>query len=293
MTYPCLWSVIIYAACATGLAAVVKTYLVLTCGKVKTDKTLNDHVVIITGANREDIINQSKNENILVHHLDLCSLTSVRKFAREIISTENRLDVLVNNAGAHIKENYKTEDGLQIGMQINHYGPFLLTYLLIDLLKKSAPSRIVHVSSILHRLGRVECDNMNCEKSFNDLKVYFNSKLYNLICSNEMARRLSETRVTSNSLHPGVVKTDLFRNMPFAWKCSMKVLGLFLKTSKEGAQTTIYLSISDEVEGVSGKYFVDCKEVTPSVTARDEKIARELWDKCCDLVGLKVEERNI
>ncbi|XP_069675743.1 retinol dehydrogenase 14-like isoform X2 [Periplaneta americana] len=239
----------------------------------------------------KDIVASTGNSNLEAQHLDVSSLASVRKFADHINKTENRLDVLVNNAGV-AAINYKlTSDNLLIGMQVNHFGPFLLTCLLIELLKRSAPSRIIMVSSVLHAYAKFDIDNLNSEKWFSSTQVYNCSKLANIMVANELARRLKGTGVTANSLHPGAVLTDVWRHLSGVTKAIVtSVLKVFCKDAVEGAQTTIYLAVSEEVEGVTGKYFVDCKEKQPRRLALNEGIAKKLWEKSEILVGLKPEE---
>ncbi|XP_043472366.1 retinol dehydrogenase 12-like [Leptopilina heterotoma] len=304
---------------------VLKIFNTLTKGKCSTNKRLDGQVVIITGSSRgigkctaldlarrgakiiiacnditeaneakDEIIEISGNKNIEAHFLDLGSFESVRKFAKNIIAKEKRLDILINNAGIASSSNKKTKDGLEIGMQVNHYGHFLLTNLLIDLLKKSTPSRIVHVASILHLLGRLDFNNMNSEKGNNMLLLYSDSKLYNVLCSNEFAKRLKGTGVTSNSVYPGAVDTNIFQPIQFTGRILIYFLGLFVfKTPEEGAQTSIHVAVSDEGSKVSGKYFVDCKEMNFLNRPYSDEDRVKLWNKCCDLVGLKPEERLI
>lgn len=326
-----LWIIVACICCIAVLLFLFKTYNKLTKGVCKSDKRLDEQVIIITGANtgigketaldfarrgakvilacrdlvkankaKEEIVEITKNRNVVVRHLDLASLKSVRKFAREIIDTESRLDVLVNNAGMGTLLDEKTEDGLDVCLQVNHFGHFLLTNLLIDLLKKSAPSRIVHLSSTMYRLGRINLENMNCENSsfFHNFKwirsifIYSTSKLYVIIGSNEFSRRLVGSGVTSNSLHPGVVRTEIMRELPLIIKYfTNKSFELFFKSPVEGAQTTIYLSIHDKVKNISGKYFMDCQEAHLSSITRDVEVGKKFWEKCCDLVNLKPEER--
>lgn len=325
MEYELLWKFVTYIYYVGGLLLILKVYNTVTAGVCKTDKRLDGQVIIVTGSNtgigkaaaldfakrgakvilacrdlvkahkaKDEIVEITNNKNVVVRHLDLSSLKSVRQFASEIIATENRLDVLVNNAGLGGMVDKKTEDGLEWALQVNHYGHFLLTNLLIDLLKKSAPSRIIHVSSMMHRMGRLDFDNMNFEKGVNGFMIYNVSKLYNIIGSNEFAKRLEGTGVTSNSLHPGIVHTEIFREVPFLIrKFVNKMLQLFFKSPEEGAQTTIYLAVNDEVTNVSGKYFSDCQEAYSSSITRDKEAGKKFWDKCCDFVHLKPEERFI
>ncbi|XP_021940131.1 retinol dehydrogenase 14-like isoform X2 [Zootermopsis nevadensis] len=240
-----------------------------------------------------DIVASTGNSLVEVQHLDLSSLASVRKFANNIINTEPRLDVLINNAGAGgIVEKF-TADNLQLGMQVNHFGGFLLTCLLVDLLKKSAPSRIVMLSSILHKFAIFDVENLNSDKWFSMFQVYCCSKLANILTANELTRKLKGTGVTANSAHPGVVLTDVWRNIPQVLQFLLTfTLKLFFKNAVEGAQTSIYLAVSEEVEGVSGKYFVDCQEASTSKAAKDEFLAKALWEKSEAMVGLKPEEMH-
>lgn len=238
-----------------------------------------------------DIVQSTGNTLVEVQHLDLSSLDSVRKFANNIINREPRLDVLVNNAGAGGIDNKVTADNLQLGMQVNHFGPFLLTCLLVELLKKSAPSRIVMVSSALYKFARFDIDNLNFEKWFDINQVYCYSKLANILTANVLARKLKGTGVTVNSLHPGVVLTNIWRRLPVIQKALLSfIFKLLCKNSVEGAQTSVYLAVSEEVEGVSGRYFADCKVAQVSKAARDDDLAKKLWEKSEVMVGLQREE---
>lgn len=304
---------------------VLKIFNTLTKGKCSIYKRLDGQVVIITGSSRgigkctaldlaqrgakiiiacndiieaneakDEIIQETGNKNIEAHFLDLGSFASVREFAKNIITRERRLDILINNAGLASTSNKKTKDGLEIGLQVNHYGHFLLTNLLIDLLKKSAPSRIIHVASILHLLGRLDFNNMNSEKGNNMLLLYSDSKLYNVLGSNEFAKRLKGTGVTSNCVYPGAVDTNIYEPIRFLGRMMIYFLGLFVfKTPEEGAQTSIHVAVSDEGSKVSGKYFVDCKKMNFFNRPYSEEDRVKFWNKCCDIVGLKPEERLI
>ncbi|XP_033209837.1 retinol dehydrogenase 11-like [Belonocnema kinseyi] len=312
---------------AVGLI-IFKLYNSITKGKFDSKRRLDGQVIIVTGASRgmgkfaatdfakrgakvilagvdfkelneakDEIIELSGNQNIVAKHLDLASFQSVRNFAKDILKTEHRLDVLVNNAGVNCLLNKKTDDGIHIGLQVNHFGHFLLTNLLIGLLKKSAPSRIIHISSMLHLIGNIDFDDLKgVETKKIDLQYYPDSKLSILVGSNEFSRRLEGTGVTSNSLHPGAVKTDIFmgnQNIIIAlfWKM---FFGIFCKTVEQGTQTTIYLAVSDDVKYDSGKYYADCKESTWKKTiANNKEVGKKFFERCCDIVGLKPEERLI
>lgn len=300
----------------------LKIYVKLTTGICRSKKRMDGKTVIVTGANTGigketardlarrgakvilacrnlkegnkacvDIVQSTGNTLVEVQHLDLSSLASVRKFANNIIKKEPRLDVLVNNAGVAGIRNKITADNLQLGMQVNHFGPFLLTCLLVELLKKSAPSRIVMVSSGLHMFARFDTDNLNFEKWFGANQVYSCSKLANILTAHVLARKLKGTGVTVNSLHPGTVLTDIWRRLPGVQKTLFTfIVKHFMKNSVEGAQTSIYLAVSEEVEGVSGRYFVDCKVAHMGKAAKDDDLADKLWEKSEVMVGLKPEE---
>ncbi|CAG5117141.1 unnamed protein product, partial [Candidula unifasciata] len=168
-------------------------------------------------AARKEIIAQTGNTNVSVGIVDLCYLRSVRAFAKEILEKESRLDILVNNAGivSAGKPKEVTDEGLETLFAANYFGPFLLTNLLLDLMKKSAPSRIVNVSSMVNKFGTIDFNNLQGEKSFHYRNRYFDSKLAIILFTRELARQLEGTGVTANVLHPGSVTTDLLRHMFF------------------------------------------------------------------------------
>ncbi|CAG9791248.1 unnamed protein product [Diatraea saccharalis] len=287
-------------------------------GRCYTDNVMIGKVVIVTGANSgigyatalelakrgakvilgcrddkkgieavESIIKQTKNKNVKYIYLDLSSLSSVRKFVEEFKKSEFKLDVLVNNAGASGMGRSMTEDGMVKDMQVNHFGPFLLTLLLVPILKRSAPSRVIVVSSMLHRLGTIE--GVNEEGRYGYFQTYCNSKLCNVLFANELARRLKGTGVVVNSLHPGQVNTSLYKTTLFE-KLRCLVLYTFFKSPEEGAQTSLYLAVADECDQISGKYFVDCKESGMSWKAEDRYLAGELWSMSEKLVKVRPEE---
>ncbi|XP_073440612.1 retinol dehydrogenase 14 [Dendrobates tinctorius] len=226
---------------------------------------------------------------VLVKQLDLSSMASVRRFCQEVAREEPKLDVLINNAGVFQCPNTKTEDGFEMQFGVNHLGHFLLTHLLIGLLKSSAPSRIVVVSSKLYKYGEINFDDLNSEKDYSRSFAYSRSKLANILFTRELARRLEGTGVTVNVLHPGIVRTNLGRhiNIPVLVKPLFNVVSwAFFKSPAEGAQTSVFLASSPEVEGVSGKYFGDCKEEDLIPKAMDDLVARKLWDISEVMVGL-------
>ena len=245
----------------------------------------------------KEIVQKSGNKNIVAKRLDLASLKSVREFAEDVNNNEARLDVLVNNAGLIVKTLTTTEDGFETTMGVNHLGHFLLTNLLLDLLKKSAPSRIVVVSSTAHNspwftTTGFNFENMNGEIDYSPNNAYGQSKLANILFTRELARRLNGIGVTANSLHPGVIYTEISRNALSTLQSIFVnyIFPHFAKTSFEGTQTTIHVAVSEELDGVTGLYFVDCKEKKPEETALDDEAAKKLWQVSAELVGLHSNE---
>ncbi|KAK3891139.1 hypothetical protein Pcinc_004932 [Petrolisthes cinctipes] len=237
----------------------------------------------------------SQGGEVAVRRLDTSDLNSVRTFAKEILDTEKHIHVLINNAGIlEPPEKVMTNEGLELTMATNHFGHFLLTNLLLERLKQSAPSRIVNVSSLFHTLvSSLDLNSLNFEKEVYRRRVPYNrSKLCNVLFSLELARRLEGSGVTANSLHPGYVKTDILVPYHTIRGMIMKLLFiLWAKDSELGAQTNIYLAVSEEVEGVSGQYFIDCKEVKTSKLARDKDLAKRLWEVSEKAVKLRPEEK--
>ncbi|KAF7230794.1 retinol dehydrogenase 14b [Nothobranchius furzeri] len=232
---------------------------------------------------------RSDQGEVVVKHLDLASLRSVRKFCEEVNKEESRVDVLINNAGIYQCPYSKTEDGFEIQLGVNHLGHFLLTHLLLDRLKASAPSRIIVVSSKLYKYGHINFDDLNSERSYNKAFCYSQSKLANLLFTLQLAHQLQGTGVTVNALTPGIVRTRLGRHVqiPLLAKPLFHLASLlFFKSPLEGAQTPLYLACSQEVEGVSGKCFADCEEEELMDKATDEQAAKSLWDMSRRMVGL-------
>ncbi|KAL2099197.1 hypothetical protein ACEWY4_005677 [Coilia grayii] len=218
---------------------------------------------------------------VLIKHLDLASLKSVHTFCEEIIKEEARIDVLINNAGIYQCPYTKTEDGFEMQFGVNHLGHFLLTNLLLDLLIQSAPSRIIVVSSKLYKYGEINFEDLNSEQSYDKAFAYARSKLANLLFAYELAQRLQDTGVTVNALTPGIVRTNLGRHIsiPLLAKPLFNLASrAFFKTPQEGAQTSVYLACSPDVEGVQGKCFANCQPQELLPKAADEDTAKKLWD---------------
>lgn len=208
---------------------------------------------------------------------DLSSQKEVRGLASQFRSQYPRLDVLVNNAGAIMLGRQVSADGIELTFALNHLSYFLLTNLLLDVLVSSAPARIVNVSSSSHRRGRINFEDLQSQRRYGGLRAYAQSKLSNVLFTYELARRLEGSGVTANALHPGLVATNfLTNNGRFG-----EFLGFFFRlrgiSQARGAQTSIYLASSPEVEGVSGRYFVKQREIRSSRSSYDQGAASRLW----------------
>ncbi|KAG5671784.1 hypothetical protein PVAND_001960 [Polypedilum vanderplanki] len=288
------------------------------CGKyINDDAQIKDKIVIVTGCNTgigkatalelakrggkiyfacrseskamealNEIKQLSGNDNLHFLQLDLGSLDSIREFSKRFHELENRLDILVNNAGV-LSPLVQTTDGFEANIGINHLGHFLLTNLLLDLLKASSPSRIIVVASKLHKIGSINREDFNSEKSFaGTWKSYANSKLCNLLFMRELSKRLEGTGVTINALCPGAVRTEAGRSlnpvMKFVLNQAMKV---FYKSPELGCQTVLFLSVEPSIAKESGGYYVDCKKTEPSNNAKNDDDAKWLWNMSEQLTG--------
>jgi NAD(P)-dependent dehydrogenase (short-subunit alcohol dehydrogenase family) len=234
-----------------------------------------------------------------VSHLlcDFSSQAAIRALAKDVRARHDRLDVLVNNAGGVNKARKLTADGIEATFAVNHLGYFLLTNLLLDLLVQSAPARIVTVASVGHRRGTLDLDDLGYERGYSIMKAYTRSKLANVLFSAELARRLAGTGVTSNSLHPGSVDTNIWSGAPLWAKPIIQlVLRPFFISAEKGGSHIVHLVASPELEGVSGKYFEESVEMPPAPLGRDETLAECLWDVSARLVSLSTattEPRSI
>jgi retinol dehydrogenase 14 len=218
---------------------------------------------------------------------DMASQAEVRRLAIAVLDAYPRLDVLVNNVGGFWAHRHSTADGLEHTFALNHLASFLLTNLLLDRLKQSAPARVVNVSSHVQAEGRLDFDDLQGARAYSGQAAYSQSKLANVMFTNELARRLAGTRVTATSLHPGFVRTD-FGAEDQAWFFSVirGVVRPFLKTTAQGAQTSIYLASSPDVDGFTGQFFVNGKPKTPNKGAYDPAMTARLWQTSADLVGM-------
>jgi retinol dehydrogenase 14 len=229
----------------------------------------------------------SPNGSVDLMLADLSSQQEIRRLADEFKEAYPRLDVLINNAGVIRGRRVTTADGLETTFAVNHLAHFLLTNLLLDVLEASAPSRIINVTSGEQRNGTIDFDDLQGKKQYKTAKAYSQSKLANVLFTYELARRLEGTGVSANCLHPGAgVRTNLGSGVSGVFGFTVRALTPLMKSPEKGAETSIYLASSPEVEGVSGGYFVKKAEARSSDASHDERLARRLWEASADLTNL-------
>ncbi|XP_061665465.1 retinol dehydrogenase 13-like isoform X2 [Syngnathoides biaculeatus] len=299
----------------------------MTGGRCPSKAKINGKTVIITGANTgigketarelarrggriimgcrdmekceaaaKEIRGDTLNPHVYACRLDLASAKSVREFAENIKKKEQRVDVLINNAGVMRCPAWKTEDGFDMQFGVNHLGHFLLTNLLLDRLKESAPSRVINLASLAHLVGKMDFEDLNWERrKFNTKQAYCQSKLANVLFTRELAKRLQGTGVTANAVHPGVVSSELGRHTglhqsQFSTTVLSPLFSLLVKNPELGAQPSIYLAVAEELDGVTGRYYDVLTEKEPAPQAMDEEAARRLWEISSRLVGLEEDE---
>jgi len=260
-------------AAATGLAKMGATVVIVCRDSKRGEAALNE------------IKERSGKELASLMVADLSSQKSIHKLVQDFRSKYERLDVLINNAGVFLAKRTLTEDVIEATFAINHLAPFLLTNLLLGVLKSSAPSRIVNVSSSAHYRGHINFDDIQGERNYSGIKAYSQSKLANVLFTYELARRLG-SGITTNCLHPGAVRTNLVRLDSGIYGLVWKILSPFMLGAEKGADTCIYLASSAEVEGVSGKYFVKRREAVSSKESYNEAVAKRLWQVSAKLTGL-------
>lgn len=281
---------------------------------------MKDKVVIITGANkgigkeaakqiaklgakvymacrsldsaneaREEIVNETKNQNVFVRHLDLASIDSIIKFAEQFKEEESKLDVLMNNAGLWTKTKKLTELNVEQTFAVNVLGHQLLTHLLLDELKNAAPSRIINTAS--HYAGGLDIDDINFDKrSYNETLAYKQTKQANRMLTREWARRLEKDNIAVYSLTPGFIPdTELFREQNVVGKFLLKVFALIEgRTIEEGADTIVWLASADKIDGINGGFFNQRKEEKCKFNNTEEE--ERLWDKCEEFLSVVKEK---
>jgi len=248
-------------------------------------------IIVIVCRNKErgepalnEIIEKTGNNKVDLFLCDLSSLDSIRNLATEFKSKYQNLHVLINNAGVMLSKRVSSVDGFEMNFAVNHLAPFLLANLLLDTLKKSAPSRIINVASAAHKYGTIDFEDLQGEhKKRRFMGLYGDSKLALMLTSYEFSRRLEGTGVTLNTVHPGVVNTNLGVDRS---KPKKGIVRRLFKKPEKGAETSIYLASSPEVEGITGKYFINKQEQKSSEDSYNETFAKKLWDISIEMVGL-------
>lgn len=233
------------------------------------------------------IADESGNPAVDVFVADMSSQAEVRRLADEVLVAYPQLDVLLNNVGGFWAHRHLTADGLEHTFALNHLAPFLLTNLLLERLITSSPARIVTVSSGAHSMGRIDFDDLMGEQDYSGQRAYNQSKLANVMFTYELARRLEGTRVTATALHPGMTNTSFSTEDPHRKMAPIVfVVRPFMKSPKKGADTAVYLASSPEVEGVTGRYFVNHKIKESEQSSYNTATTAQLWQISADLVGI-------
>jgi NAD(P)-dependent dehydrogenase (short-subunit alcohol dehydrogenase family) len=250
--------------------------------------------VMVVGRNQakcentvEQIRSESNSQSVEYLLADLSSQAQIREIARQFLDRHDRLDVLINNAGGAFLFRKLSVDGIEMTFATNHLAYFLFTLLLMGALKSSPSARIINVSSGAHHGGQLDFNDLQSKRFYNVATAYGKSKLANVLFTYELARRLAGTKITANALTPGMVATDIWKKVhPWLTPLIYPLIERFGMTPPEGAQTSIYLATSPEVEGVTGKYFVDKHPVSTSPESYDSEAAKKLWQASLDLVSL-------
>jgi NAD(P)-dependent dehydrogenase (short-subunit alcohol dehydrogenase family) len=250
--------------------------------------------VVLTGRNEErgeravEEIQRESGGEVSLMLADLAVQADVRRLAEEFQERHDRIDVLVNNAGVVQSERTETPDGIEATLAVNHLAPFLLTNLLLDLLKRSASSRIITLASEAERWAKMDLDDLQSRRKYRGMQVYGMTKLANIMFTFELAERLRGTGVTANCVHPGAVNTNFATNNRGVMTLLFRAFKPFMRSPEQGADTVIYLASSPDVEGMTGKYLSDRKLITASDMAYDEDLRERLWNISEELTGLKV-----
>jgi len=233
-----------------------------------------------------EIKSRSGSDRIELLTADLASQRQIRTLVDRFKATFDRLDVLVNNAGLFLAKRSETEDHIEMTWAVNHLAPFLLTNLLLDTLKTSAPTRVVTISSDVHRGVHLDFDDLEMRHRYNWIRAYQQSKLANVLFTYELARRLKGTGVTANCMHPGGVATKIWNRNNNLVSLIMRPLKAFMMSPEKSAKSVVRLATSPEVEGNTGTYFVKSKMVRSSEVSYDEAVAGRLWSESAKMVRL-------
>lgn len=235
---------------------------------------------------KERIASETGNEVEFIR-ADLSNQAEVRKAAERFRSKYQRLDVLINNAGSFFPFRRKSEDGIEMNFALNHLAYFLLTNMLLDILYASVPARVVNVSSNSHYNNPIDFEDLQYEHRYRPLKAYGRTKHANVLFTYELTHRLEGTGVTANALHPGWVRTKIARNLGWLADLFMPLIQINAMSPEEGAMTSLYLASSPEVKDVSGKFFINCKQVNSDPKTYDREAQARLWRISAEMTGIK------
>ncbi len=234
-----------------------------------------------------EIRSRTANRSVELAVADLSLLAGIRGAASEVRSRYPAVDVLINNAGLIIPARTLSPDGMEATFALNHLGYFLLTNLLLGVLTAAPAARIVNVASEAHKPGTIDFGDLMFEKGYNPFAAYARSKLANILFTYELARRLEGTTVTANAVHPGGVRTNFRKDLAGGIGLIFRALKIFMRSPEKGAETVVWLAMSPDVRGVTGKYFHDKKEIRSSEVSYDRDIAERLWEVSAALTGLE------
>lgn len=236
---------------------------------------------------RKELVKDTGNAAI---HLELCDLSlmkDIHRFGPEFAERYPRLDVLINNAGTIFNERQETEEGLERTFALNHIGYFLLTHYLLPCLEQAPEARIVNVSSEAHRMAKIPMDDLQYEKGFQKWRAYGDSKLYNILFTRALARKVKAKGITVNALHPGVVNSNFGKQLSGFLKFLLPLFRPFMISSEKGAATSIYLADAAGVKGITGEYFAKKRSKKTSKAAYDKELAEQLWEKSLAITGIE------
>jgi retinol dehydrogenase 14 len=262
---------------AFALAKMGATIIMVVRNQQKGQKTL------------DEIVAQTGNHSVSLMICDMSSMVSIRNFAKDLKIKYNQVNVLINNAGAEFVKRQVTSEGFEQTFAVDYLAPFLLTHELLDLLKASAPSRIINVSSGLAKNGKVDLDDLQNERNYKGMQAYSNAKLMLMMFTYALSRRLVGTGITANVLMPGFVATNLGKN---SGSLRSRIMFTMVRpmqiNAKKGAETSVYLASSDEVKDVNGKCFKKKKEAETCPISYDQQIQERLWNQTNTILDLKV-----
>lgn len=231
-----------------------------------------------------DQVGESGND---IFQADLLSMASIKSCTSEILKKYDSIDILINNAGGIFPERALSEDGIETTLMLNHFAPFLLTGLLLPALQKSKAARIINVNSTAHKMGHINFDDIMLEKGYTSLKAYSQAKLASMMFTFELAKRLQNSSITVNCLHPGVVRTGFGKEYKGFFKFVLKIMQPLMISAEKGAQTSLFLALSDEVKNTSGKYFDKSKIAKTSDEAQKKELWQKLFERTEELSGYK------